>query len=96
MRPFRTTIPLPEKNRFSAGVADKLSLRLTQGSFPCHKHENKEKSKKHSNLFGGTIRKPYLCTRNSENETSLRFSRRVVQNASLAQLVEQLTLNQWV
>ena len=35
-------------------------------------------------MFGGFKENAYLCTRKSEV------------NASLAQLVEQLTLNQWV
>ena len=41
--------------------------------------------KKTLEKFGRYIRKPYLCTRKTEMRLAL-----------LAQLVEQLTLNQWV
>ncbi len=42
-------------------------------------------SKKTLEKFGCYARKPYLCTRKTEMRLAL-----------LAQLVEQLTLNQWV
>ena len=38
-------------------------------------------------MFGGNKKTLYLCTRNSEMRLNV---------APLAQLVEQLTLNQWV
>ena len=53
------------------------------------------KLKKLCQTFGYLAKRRYLCTRNSEMrpQTLLRIAK---EYAPLAQLVEQLTLNQWV
>ena len=48
------------------------------------------KKKKVAEKFGGVRKKQYLCNRYLRNNSNAKLA------APLAQLVEQLTLNQWV
>ena len=48
------------------------------------------KKKKVAEKFGGVRKKQYLCNRFLRNNSNAKLA------APLAQLVEQLTLNQWV
>ena len=63
--------------------------------FPLIWHKMQSLCKKVGEKFGGFQKSLYLCTRNSEIKQPSN-SEAQQGHASLAQLVEQLTLNQWV
>ena len=61
-----------------------FELEVLKRRIPSEIYELEKKWEKEGWKFGGLNKKPYLCTR------------KIKDDASLAQLVEQLTLNQWV